>query len=116
MTFSDGRAHRLILGLSPDGDGFIALADRAAKARATIGTQPDGTVVYTLNDTNGATAGTFGLKQGGEPFFELKDKAGYRVVVGSNEIVSPRTGETNKTSSASILMFTPKNDVIWKAP
>jgi hypothetical protein len=46
----------------------------------------------------------------------LSDADGFSATLGSSNLVSPRTGETQKTSAASLVMFGKNKNVIWKAP
>jgi hypothetical protein len=46
----------------------------------------------------------------------LHDKAGYSAVLGTGDLVDNKTGETSKTSAASLLMFGKDNHTIWRAP
>ena len=48
---------------------------------------------------------------------ELSDDDGYEAALGvEKNLVTPRTGETHKTSAASLLLFDRDKNVIWKAP
>lgn len=47
----------------------------------------------------------------------ITDKEGFEAIVGvSPPLVTPRTGETHKTSAASLVLFDKDKNVIWKAP
>ena len=52
------------------------------------------------------------------PRIELADSNGYMASLGRTELVAATTGETSKTSAASIVMFgsDKKHHVIWQAP
>jgi hypothetical protein len=47
---------------------------------------------------------------------ELTDAQGFQSTLGATALVTPKTGETHKTSAASLVMFDKKQNVIWKAP
>ena len=46
----------------------------------------------------------------------LQDQDGFLATLGVTNIVTPRTGETHKTSAASLILFDKNKNVIWKAP
>jgi hypothetical protein len=46
----------------------------------------------------------------------MSDEQGFSAVLGQTTVVTPRTGETRKTSAASLLLFDNQRNVIWKAP
>lgn len=54
----------------------------------------------------------------GPPVVELQDSQGFMMDLGTAETTAMRTGETSRTSAASITMFSndKKGHVIWRAP
>jgi hypothetical protein len=46
----------------------------------------------------------------------LFDEQGFSVTLGRSALVTPRTGETQMRSAASLVMFDKNKNVIWKAP
>lgn len=50
------------------------------------------------------------------PTIELSDKQGFETVIGSTNLETKKTGESRKTSAASIVIFNKAGTVIWKAP
>jgi hypothetical protein len=53
----------------------------------------------------------------GPGHLEVSDDEGFKAALGVEEnLVTPRTGETHKTSAASLLLFDKNKNVIWKAP
>jgi hypothetical protein len=50
------------------------------------------------------------------PSLKLSDGEGYRTEIGSTILMSTLTGETHKTSAASLAMFGKDGKVIWRAP
>jgi len=46
----------------------------------------------------------------------LADKAGFEAAVGTANLTTPPTGETHKTSAASVVLFDKDKKVLWKAP
>ena len=48
--------------------------------------------------------------------FELYDKAGFKTMVGTTDLLTPQTGESHRTSAASLVMFGKDDKVLWSAP
>jgi hypothetical protein len=46
----------------------------------------------------------------------LQDDERFRTSVGTTDLITPRTGETHKTSAASLTLLDKDKNVIWKAP
>ena len=46
----------------------------------------------------------------------LFDELGFEATLGRRSLVTPRTGETQMRSAASLVMFDQNKNVIWKAP
>lgn len=71
-----------------------------------------------LNDADGDAGAHLELSKDGEPALQLGDTAGFETNIGSADLVTPFTGETHKTSAASIVMFGngKEHKVIWQAP
>jgi len=46
----------------------------------------------------------------------LFDEQGFEATLGRRALVTPRTGETQTRSAASLVMFDKNKNVIWKAP
>lgn len=46
----------------------------------------------------------------------LFDEQGFETTLGRRALVTPRTGETQMRSAASLIMFDKNKNVIWKAP
>ena len=90
---------------------------------ATIGISPTGPYVE-LEDSHGNRAilgegslsllGGYGADSG--PYISLLDRQNYMTVIGSTDLVTPATGETHKTSAASLVLFGKDKNVLWSAP
>jgi hypothetical protein len=50
------------------------------------------------------------------PSLTLSDAQGFQTVVGSASLITPSTGESSKTSAASLVLFDKDKGVIWKEP
>ena len=59
-------------------------------------------------------AGLFMSNAGPQVF--LYDREGFQTTIGTTDLVTPRTGETHKTSAASLVLFDKDKKVLWKAP
>jgi hypothetical protein len=46
----------------------------------------------------------------------LFDEQGFEATLGRRALATPRTGETQMRSAASLIMFDRNKNVIWKAP
>jgi hypothetical protein len=46
----------------------------------------------------------------------LADKEGFQATLGSADLVTTRTGETHRTSTASLVLFGKDKTVLWSAP
>ena len=68
--------------------------------------------------------GTLSLHGNGESTFallspysiSLSDQDGFSATIGLTNLVTSRTGETHKTTAASLTLFDKNKNVIWKAP
>lgn len=72
----------------------------------------------TFYDGKGDERASMGISLAGAPNFELSDTQGYSLDLGVIGTVKPLTGQAQRTSAASIVMFgNDKNHhVIWQAP
>lgn len=46
----------------------------------------------------------------------MDDSEGFATVVGNTDLVTPTTGETHRTSAASVVLFGKDKNVLWSAP
>jgi hypothetical protein len=56
------------------------------------------------------------LRTQGGPELLLTDTVGYETDIGVTELATPATGETHKTSAASMVLFGKDRKVLWSAP
>jgi hypothetical protein len=47
---------------------------------------------------------------------KVYDREGFAATLGTEALVTPHTGETHKTSAASLVMFDKNKNVLWRAP
>lgn len=50
------------------------------------------------------------------PTIDVLDKQGFETIIGRTDLETAKTGESHKTSAASIVIFDKDKKVIWKAP
>ncbi len=50
------------------------------------------------------------------PVIVVRDETGFFSSIGVTDLLNPKTGETSKTSAASIVMFDKERAAVWKAP
>lgn len=114
----------------------LALYNEKGKARVFMdGDGEVNTSILTVSDSQGQTLGSFSAiteygamlaldnGKGEQRLFmepghlQLSDDDGFQAGLGvEKNLVTPRTGETHKTSAASLLLFDRNKNVIWRAP
>jgi hypothetical protein len=90
----------------------IALYDTAGKLRAGLDVRADaqGSGLFFVDSAGKAGASL------DEKSLKLSDNEGFQTTIGTMDLVTPRTGETHKTSAASVVMFGKDKTLLWKAP
>ncbi len=83
--------------------------------RAVLGVLAGAVSTLGLYDETGKVAAALRVT-GDKTSFELFDKEGFQITIGSTDLVTPRTGETHKTSAASIVLSDKDKKVLWSAP
>lgn len=78
--------------------------------------ESDGTSALALFDNQGNARAALSIGADGSPSLLLFDAAGFQSLMGVTDLVTPTTGETHKTSAASLVMFDKNHRVIWQAP
>ena len=86
-------------------DGSITFENSGGKLNAQLG---HSTVLVAGDGDSGA------LMAPG--FVSAFDERGFSADLGIVSLETPRTGETHKTTSASLVLFDKSKNVIWKAP
>jgi hypothetical protein len=126
---------RVVLGANSEGP-WLALYDANGKPRAWLIVTSDGPRLDLTSadgkssaglvassdgpglDLNGAdgksSAWLLALSDG--PILDLNDASGFETDIGVTGLVTPATGETHKTSAASIVLFGKDRKVLWSAP
>jgi hypothetical protein len=105
FTTKDDKQVRGTFSVGDDGDPTLGLTSADGKS-FILGTSALGFV-----DSANIPVATFGR----DSLF-ISDDQGFAATLGVKDLVTPRTGETHKTSAASLVMFDKAKNVIWKAP
>lgn len=128
LTFLDtaGRGRMVLAGgTGPVGNtyAYLELGEAAAHERGAL-TTPGGEV--TLSDGGlgmaayppNREAGSVLLQAPGPggPDLQLTDSQGYMANIGITRLVTPATGETHRTSAASVVLLGKGGKVLWSAP
>ena len=115
--------------------GSVSVFDNQEKVRGSLYSTPD-TALMSLSDPQQGTvllgaasvmlsdaklSQDFGDTPVTESFLEpgtltVSDAQGYKAVLGINETVTTRTGQTHKTSASALVMYDKGKKVIWQAP
>lgn len=93
----------------------VTLYDKEGKERTFLGMLPGAGPTLGLSDETGEFAAMLSVTSG-KASFKISDKEGFETTIGSTDLVRARTGETHKTSAASIVLFGKDKKVLWSAP
>jgi hypothetical protein len=111
----------------------LSLADGNGRERIRLNLSDSGFPMLTFYSSDGALTAFLnslsdnvhlGLQgPGGSINLEVADKTfvrigkdGFATNIGNSDLVTTGTGETRRTSAASVVLFGNKGDVIWRAP
>jgi hypothetical protein len=83
------------------GYGSLILSDEAGRQTASLGASDSEAVLTLISDT---------------PRLLVGKPNDYRTEIGSTDLLIPSTGETHRTSAASVVLFDKNGKVIWSAP
>jgi hypothetical protein len=131
LTFLDSMGRkRMVLagGTGPVGNtyAYLELGEDAATEQGVL-TTAGGHGGVTLSD-GGLVMGVFPPSEkagsvmlsgpGGVegPDLEITDSQGYQANMGVTDLITPSTGETHRTSAASVVLFGKGGKVLWSAP
>jgi hypothetical protein len=68
-----------------------------------------------LNDGEGKERVSLRVSEG-EPSIAVSDAEGFETKIGTTNLATPQTGETHRTSAASLVLFDKDNKILWRAP
>ncbi|MBZ5538228.1 MAG: hypothetical protein LAO31_19925 [Acidobacteriia bacterium] len=108
---------RMTMDAGPSGP-LLRFYDAQDHLGAQMGISPDGQSHLELSDKKMAGYLQMGVESDGSPLIRLRNVQGFRMDLGYTALVNTRTGASQETSAASIVMFSndKKGSVIWRAP
>jgi len=104
---------RANLTVASAGPGLV-LYGEDGKLRVGLSVWSDGPGLHLYNAT-GSEGIVMHMPSEG-PEFYVYDANGFETDIGITGLISPTTGETRKTSAASIVLFGKDQKVLWSAP
>lgn len=113
LSCTDGST-RAILETTKDG-AILNLFDADKKGRAHLGV---GSFDYRIPNEPGIAARNWLTVFGGMagPSLVIEDKEGFSTIAGSVNLKTPRTGESQRTSAASVALIGKDGQLLWSAP
>jgi hypothetical protein len=111
---SEGLERAASIQAAPGGGGDLLLFDSKGKKRFFATTSLDNPHLWLADDDEALRLSL--SVNAKEPTVTLSDSEGFQTSIGATDLVTPRTGETHKTSAASLVMFGKDNKVLWSAP
>jgi hypothetical protein len=111
--FDEAGKERATVDVTEGGPSF-ALSDANGKRRAVLTVFMGGPYLW-LADDNEKQRFSLGL-HANAPNLTLSDDEGFQTTLGSTDLVTPETGESHKTSAASVVMFGKDGKLLWRAP
>ena len=98
------------------GGPHLDLFDAAGTVRVSLNNSKDGTGLGLFDAAGKIRAGLTVDADADRPELTLSDQEGFEASIGTTELLTPRTGESHKTSAASVVLFGKDKKVIWQAP
>jgi hypothetical protein len=74
-----------------------------------------GTCLHRILPGEGEARADYTVNEEGSSL-SIADPNGFRSVIGSVDLETPRTGERHKTSAASVVLFGKDGKLLWSAP
>lgn len=113
--FDENGKSRAAITAPPTGPTFN-LTDSDSKAGfnlwvTALGAGPD----FSMYDSGGKLRVDLVAPPGG-PSMKLEDENGFSTIIGSTDLLAPRTGRKESTSAASLVLFGKDGKVLWSAP
>jgi hypothetical protein len=96
------------------GDPTLELIDANGNLRVGLGVLRETAYVNVLGIDRKSSAEVMVERDG--PSLSVSDQKGFSSKVGVADLEDARTGETSKTSAASLMIFGKKGKVVWQAP
>jgi hypothetical protein len=112
MILYDSQGHERGSFLVSDTAAYLRLSDVKGSLKTAVSEQAmiveDGAFIARSQGKDMSAIIGGGIK--------VSDGQGFEATLGTTDLVTPRTGESHKTSAASLVMFDKDKNVIWKAP
>lgn len=97
-------------------DPGLTIRDPDSKAYVSLGVSPFGAGPnFSMHDSAGIP-NVLLLTSQRETSLKLQDKEGFSAILGSADLVVPKTGRKESTSAATLTLFDKDNKVLWSAP
>ncbi|MGH9357712.1 MAG: hypothetical protein ACRD1O_00885 [Terriglobia bacterium] len=120
LSDAKGKKRAAVAVDSSGGTAGIALTDAQGEPREMMGVDSSGAPGIWLDDAQGIPRASMAVSSSGNPTIELTDAQGFGMTLGRTSTATPTTGQTQRTSAASIVMFgkskSKDHPVIWRAP
>ena len=114
MVFLDAKGNtslELDGGIAGVIGGSVGILDEQGKRVGMFASTFDGGTLWVRAKGSGSSLARLLPGRG-----EVSDDQGFQAVVGTVDLVTPTTGETHKTSAASLVLFAKDKTAIWRAP
>jgi len=102
-------------GKSTDGGGSITVYDGQGSVRGFFAATVSSGALLSIVEPEKA-ANHLGQALLGPGLLSVSDDKGFSAALGVQGLETSRTGETHRTSAASLVLFGKNKNVIWKAP
>jgi hypothetical protein len=93
----------------------LTIRDNDSNAFLSMGISPSGGSDFSMYDSKLNQRVSLVVADG-KPTLELNDKEGFSATFGATDLIVPKTGRTESTSAASIVLFGKDKKVLWSAP
>jgi hypothetical protein len=113
ISLFDSQGNERASFLVDENGAYIRLADAKDSVKALLRESvlgiDDGALMVANQETKAITVVS-------SDHVMVSDGQGFFSTLGTADLVTPKTGETHKTSAASLALFDKDKNVIWKAP
>jgi len=109
---TEGKTNLELMGASKLSRGTVWILDEHGVVDAALSADSDGGKIAVLGSEGNKGTGVW-LGRGN---LNITDAEGFETSVGVEDLVTPKTGESHKTSAASVVLFDKNKKVIWQAP
>jgi hypothetical protein len=93
--------------------GSVVVSNERGDSVSALFADDDGGSFRVSGPSDGGKSSSILLRSGS---LDITDADGFSTTVGVADLTIPKTGEKQKTSAASVVLFDKDNKVIWRAP